>query len=147
MAQIRDGGEGKQLPAGTEETPGGTMAGVKLTSPELMERALERSVFNGKSTGGKRRALRTHQGQDRGRGQPREMRPRGVAAGGVPASHGRVSEHPKQKKKKISGSETSLPRREARQGLEFVNAATVKKLHGGGKRGLRRDPKIGDRGH
>ena len=99
--------------------------------------ALESSVFDGKSTGSKRRALRTHQDQDRGWGQPGEMRPRGVAGGGVPASHGRVSEHPKQKKKKISGSETSLPRREARQGLESVNTAAVKKLHGGGKRGLR----------
>ena len=45
--------------------------------------------------------------------------PRAMAGGGVPASHGRISEHPKQKKKKRSGNESSLPQRETRQGLNL----------------------------
>jgi len=56
--------------------------------------------------------------------------PQAMAGGGVPASHGRISEHPKQKKMKRSGSECSLPQRETRQGLNLsiqqrVGSSTV----------------------
>jgi len=122
------------------------MAGKEQSSPELVEKALGSSVFDGKSSGSKRGPLRTHLGGYRSSGRSQERRATQTADGSFPEHFGdlrRVTQSMNSRGVRLRG---------------FANAAqsSVERLRWPGDKGRRnrqrraapaplRDPKQGHR--